>query len=362
MAIPATGYDSATITNPDGALTDFSLMIDLSRMSASWWSANDTATGAKGRACKSDGSTELSCDWIDFDNGAETGWLRVKYSGTLASSGTQIIRIFPPLAAQSTYSASDTYGSDNAYASHWVAYYPLEEDPSGSPPQMLDRTSNSNNGTTQGTMVSGDSVSTQVGNGLELTTSQYVEVTSSSSMDFSGTGMYSLSIWVDMDASQSNYAGIIAKGDAGTDFSMQRDGSGTGMRVYNGGNFTTHAGIFGTLSGGGSKLLTMTWKYSTNDQIVYLDGSSSSSLSEGAEPTYNAGYPLKLGSERGTTGIVGSIDEAQVHDIDLSPNWIAEEYAQTNNNATFWGSWAWTGGGGGSTMAGIYYRNLMGVS
>lgn len=50
-----------------------------------------------------------------------------------------------------------------------VAYLPLEEDPSGvSPPQMLDWSSNANNGSSAGTMTSGDSVAGQVGLGLDL--------------------------------------------------------------------------------------------------------------------------------------------------------------------------------------------------
>ena len=101
MALPATGYGTATISNPDGALTDFTLMIDLSRMHASWWAAVDTADGTKGRAAKSD-DTELATDWIDFNDSLETGWLRVKYTGTLSASGTQTIKIFPPVAANSS--------------------------------------------------------------------------------------------------------------------------------------------------------------------------------------------------------------------------------------------------------------------
>ena len=64
MAIPSSGYGIATISNPDSALTDFTLMIDLSRMSASWWADAEDTDATRGRASKNDGTTELATDWI----------------------------------------------------------------------------------------------------------------------------------------------------------------------------------------------------------------------------------------------------------------------------------------------------------
>lgn len=119
MALPATTYDTATLVNPSSSLTDFALVVDLSRMSAAWWAAVDTTDGTKGRAAKDSGPTELACDWLDFDSVNETGWLRVKWSGTLASSGTQTLRVYPPQAANASVSASDTYGSNNAYNANY---------------------------------------------------------------------------------------------------------------------------------------------------------------------------------------------------------------------------------------------------
>src|SRR6056297_96504 len=91
-------YATATVTNPSSALTDFTLIIDLSTLPQDWWDAVTSSDGTKGRASKGDGTTELACDWIDFDDTAETGLLRVLWSGTLASTGTQEVRIYPPLS------------------------------------------------------------------------------------------------------------------------------------------------------------------------------------------------------------------------------------------------------------------------
>ena len=140
MAVPTTGYASATIQNPDSALTDFTLIIDLAEIisdEADFGTAFNTDDQGRGRAYKSDGTTELACDWIDLDNSNSTGLLRVKFSGSLASTGTQTIRIYPPNTGNSQYAADDTYGSDNAYDDSWESYLPTQSD-------FLDRTSNGN--------------------------------------------------------------------------------------------------------------------------------------------------------------------------------------------------------------------------
>lgn len=154
MAVPASGYDIATITNPGSALTDFTLMIDLSRMTTDFKTNWNSSDGGRGRASKNDGTTELACDFIDIDHTAKTGWLRVKWSGTLASTGTQKIRIFPPNTANTLYASADTYGSDNAYDAGWEGYYPVFGDTGTI---LTDRTSHGEDGSLDpGVTISGD--------------------------------------------------------------------------------------------------------------------------------------------------------------------------------------------------------------
>src|SRR6056297_3267170 len=124
----------ATVTNPGSAQTDFTLIVDLADMPANWWSAVTSSDGTRGRVYKGDGSTRLAADWIDFDDTAETGLLRVLWSGTLASTGTQQLWIEPPVSGNDAVAADNTYGSDNAYDDDWEGYYPFFD--------LNDRTSN----------------------------------------------------------------------------------------------------------------------------------------------------------------------------------------------------------------------------
>ncbi len=101
----------------------------------------------QGRATKTD-DTELACDWINFDNGAETGLLRVKWSGTLAASGTQTLRVYPPVEANDSVAVGALFGSRNTYDAYWQGYWPLAAD-------FNDRTSRVNHASATGSPTAG---------------------------------------------------------------------------------------------------------------------------------------------------------------------------------------------------------------
>ena len=145
MALPLSGYAVATATNPPSSLTDFSLLVDLSKMPTEWWAAAEDTTGNRGRAAKATGE-ELPSDWIDYNHGAQTGFVRVLWSGELSDSGSQAVRIYPPQAANSAYAANATYGQYNAYDSFTEAYWPLSDDGT-----WADRTGNHSGVSEEGT-------------------------------------------------------------------------------------------------------------------------------------------------------------------------------------------------------------------
>src|SRR5690606_12553620 len=47
-----------------------------------------------------------------------------KWTGTLASTGEQLLRVYPPQEANASVAAGDTYGQYAAYDSAWVGYWP----------------------------------------------------------------------------------------------------------------------------------------------------------------------------------------------------------------------------------------------
>jgi hypothetical protein len=328
MALPSTGYDTATVTNPGSALTDFTLMVDLSTMSASWWAVVDTADGTKGRAAKSDG-TELATDWIAFDNGAKTGWLRVKWTGTLAASGSQVLRIYPPNTANSSNAANATYGQYAAYDAYWQSYTPLD----GS---YADRTSNGRTWTETGTP---DSTTGKVGGGYTFAPASTEYLSGGSII---GTTPVTFMGWFNTAVTTGvQTIACVQKGTTNQDM-IRLILYQTKVQIQ------TQASAVGSLALSSTTYSTGVWQHAAgvseaaDSRIAYLNGGNAGSNNTsrnltGADQAYigrvrDATYPEYMN---------GTLDDVQLHSAARSADWIAEEYAQTNANATFWGTWTW---------------------
>jgi hypothetical protein len=331
MAIPATTYDIATITNPSSALTDFTLIVDLSRMSAAWWTANNTTDGTRGRVSKGDGITELAADWIDFDNTAETGLLRVKWSGTLASSGTQQLRIYPPNTANTAYGVSDTYGQYNAYDGNWEAYYPNGGG--------TDRTSNQLTLTGFGSISEGDSTG-KIGKATSHNGStQYSAANTAAILSrpatliswfYPDTGPADMCMLGVADTTSTEDWIILSTDDANSlnEITIWERNGGTG-RPYDG-NYTTSAWnfAFGTLVTDSSRFVSL------NNQTPVENTNTITTPS-----TQNSTAIGRLNDNTPGRYFDGLLQEQQIHSVVRSSDYISEEYSQTNDNATFWGTW-----------------------
>ena len=324
MALPTTTYDTSTMANPVSALTDFTLMIDLSRMSAAWWTANGTeADGTKGRAAKDDG-TELATDWIDFNHAAETGWVRVKWSGTLATSGTQTIRVYPPVAGNSANAVSATYGSDNAYDANWEGYWPNGGG--------ADRTSSDNDGTANGGVAVGG-VAGQAGKATDFDgVNDYITLA-----DPSLTANLTVMAWITAGAS-STVAEHAVSFNPG--FTLGLQGSSQDMRFEVGATGFSEA-VHPTNPDGTFRHYCGT--YDSSDTIAYYNSTAGTAVTD-ASGNIDVTGDLAIGSFAGnpvseTFAWDGIIQEVQIHSAARHADWIKYEYDQTNDNATFLGTW-----------------------
>jgi len=341
MALPATTYDTAIATNPTSALTDFSLLIDLSRMTTAWWAVVDTSDGTKGRAAKDSDETEFATDWIDFDDIGETGWLRVKWSGTLASSGTQTIRIYPPLAANSSNVASATYGSDNAYSSDFIIHYP---DAGGT-----DRTSNANDAVLfNGGIVAGAAIG-KTGAGTDFDGSNdWINIPKV----FSGLTAATLMVWINVDTAGDSGILWIGTHAANQPWGMWRDENGSSDRLAllitdTGGQYS---GVkYGT---NGSLTNTGTWYHvccrfdagagSGPEMNLYVDGSLETSVNVAGltEIAVTSTIHSLGGGVTASKLFDGKMCEFFIADAVVATDAINLEYQQGNSQSTFWGAWA----------------------
>jgi len=346
MPLPTTTYDTATVLNPSSALTDFTLMVDLSRMSAAWWAAAENIDATNGRAAKDDG-TELACDWIDYTHGSPvgSGWLRVKWSGTLATSGTQVLRIYPPVTGNGTVAPGDALGSYNAYKAAQDIYLPAMDG--------VDRLGNVSVGTQNNSPVS---VAGKVGDGMNFDRSLSQTVTwpiGVSNFDVSGLDSFSFSCWFrDLGVSQlfggsyTNRQTFFANNKyPDYQFVMQRTEHGR-LRfiVYNPARVPMHDFI-GTVNVVDEQWHHVAFVKRATTAEIWLDGVLEASDTGGT--TMSAGMSNRLtiaGTDSNVQFYKGDLNEGIGFKEDVSGAWIEQEYAQTNSQAAFWGTWTSAGG------------------
>ena len=177
-----------TIVNPNSALTNPTLFIDLTNMPASWLSAITASDGTKGRVYKGDGTTRLACHWIGFVDDETPGVLAVMWSGTLAASGTQQLWIEPPVTENDSVGVSETYGQYNAYDGTNTHTYITMDD-------SLSNANSSTAHTIHGTLNVGDS-SGLLGKATGYDSEDDIEFSSA----FDWTGDWSMSVLLNLNS------------------------------------------------------------------------------------------------------------------------------------------------------------------
>lgn len=145
---------------PASTLTDFSKLVKIS---------GDTNIGAVTTSQKlavvaADGTTLLPYGALKFVSSGGSCDLILRYKQTLLSSWTNNQTVAYILYGDDGTDQSNKSGVLDA---NTVGYWPLEEDPSGSAPQINDWSGN-HHGTMAGSMASGASVAGQVGNSLNF--------------------------------------------------------------------------------------------------------------------------------------------------------------------------------------------------
>ena len=340
MPLPTTPYDYAEPLTPTAVLTDFTLMVDLSRMTAGWWSAVNTTQARRGRAFKDDGVTELACDWIDFDSVARTGWLRVKFSGNMTNKNDNTIRIYPPNTSNSVQLSGSAHGSGNAYDADWVGYWPL----------MTNEDNRTTVATTQkgvGTLSYGG-VTGKVGPATYFNGSSYINV--GSIPDLGAVGEVTLMAWSQDDEAQT-YTGIIdSSPGTGSAWALRENGTRMGFYVQN----LTETGSAGALELSAS---TATTHFAgrlidTGFPILWKNGSLEATGGDaamvGSSTSATIGFQTAGGPHRKWTGV---LEEIQLHQVSRSDAWVSHEYDQTDSQSAFWGTWNFSGEASATTTS-----------
>lgn len=250
--------------------------------------------------------------------------------------------------------ASATYGSEAVYSSGYKIYAPCEEDPSGSSPQMTDRTSNSNDGTTSGSMTSGDLISANIRNGLDLDGSDdrvsFGDVTALNSASSA-----TISVWAKQDTIDQRRF-LFGKDSVGSTAAI-------GLQTYDDGNaywYTNNGSSAYGYWNYSNNVTAGTWHHwcfvfdgagsgNSGRAKLYIDGTAITLTYAGTIPSAFADMSsddFYLGDNTLVTNRRwnGDVDELIVTDAAQSADWITSYYNNTKSSSTMFSAGTFTDG------------------
>jgi len=278
----------------------------------------------------SDGTTKLSHEIASYNSttGEVTVWVKIP---SLSNSVDTTIYVYYGNA-----SAADQQDITGTWNSNYVGVYHMNEDPSGTAPQVLDSTSNNYDLTSAGSMTSGDLVAGKFDSAIDYDGSDD-KLTNGSVTGVSGYPI-TVSAWSKAttgdNGTQRSVAGI-GNSIANNDYVAVGWSSTTGKAraaVRTGGSYNS--------IGTGTVIGTDIWTHivavfrSATDREYYVDGVSkgSATLSVVA-PTFSA---IAVGGAYGGSSVFATIDEARILTTSLSADWITTEYNNQSATSTFY--------------------------
>lgn len=329
----------------DADLTNFPVAVQLSDLGSTFFDASQNS-GQDIVVTSSDGTTRLAVELKNVSTVTDSGQLYFKAASLSSSSATDFY-IYVGNDAFTQPAANSTYGSQNVWNSNYQVVYHFEEDPSGSAPQILDSTSNARNGTSVGSMTSGDLVAGVFGNGLDFDGSNdYISVSSPSGILDDTQGLVSIFGKPVNITSTMVLVSSSVDGSFDDEFAVNFQGSVAGdpMRVnvvvngavtnqFDAGAFGSTSVFHGFAANSEGSLIrmydnglpqTITTNIGSNSGQWYASTTDSDFLAVGA---------VKRASPAGLYG--GILDELRISNVARSSAYIKAEYLNISDPTTF---------------------------
>lgn len=230
----------------------------------------------------------------------------------------------------------DDGGAGNSWDANFKGVYHLNQDPSGGAPQMLDSTANNNDGTSAGSMTSGDLVDAKVGKGLDFDGAD-----DSISLPLGGTfAALTVSAWVKWGTLQAKQ---VLLNDIGSDrlwLTLDQD-TNDKLDIYLGGTGTP--GYFHTsaaISRGVWVHVGVTYDSAlgSNQGAFYINGALDTNFSTTGNVVLAS--PISMARREGAASepYLGIIDEIRISNIARTPAWIKASYNSQKGSLITWGA------------------------
>jgi hypothetical protein len=300
---------------PDANLTDFPKRF---KIVGDADIAAECASGGGIKVTTPDGTTDLPIEVLWSETDLSTGdvefWVKVDLL-TAANVGDVIARLY--------YAAGETTDEDHAgvWSNGYALVMHLEEDPSGTAPQMYDSVSESYIGTSGGSMTSGDSVAAQVGNGLDFD--------GSDDQLTGGISLSSSSATVELIANYNSSLGSGSKhifdlGSSTPRIVLRASNNDWFIRSSSGQTVSVAAGMSAGILA---------------DYAVSVNGTTSRSYVNGSQIATNTNVSYSLPSfsqwsvSTNAVRFGGVLDEVRVSSVARSADWLAYAYQDDFANA-----------------------------
>ncbi len=352
MAFPAGWGRKCKLTIQNGkvpgALSNFPVLLDLTTLPSEMFDADGSNPALSGGgdirfSSDSDGNTQLSCEVVTFtiDNDPANGAAEIHVKVLSVASGTDTdFYIWYNKSGESQPAIDAAYGAESVWDSNYMMVQHMNEDPSGGSPQMIDSTSNNCDGTSEGTMTSGDLIDAQIGKGIDFDGDDDVvrlgSIDSSHALSLNGSAA-TISCIMNQSSGDA-YQRIIDKSTAGSGangyiITTNPTGAGAlersvGIFVAGSGDYTTTAYTFGTTA-------YITGVIDGVSSKIYIAGSLVKDLGLSAIPSATANMAIASWNHSTAREFKGFLDEIRISDIARSADWVGAEYNNHSDPATF---------------------------
>ncbi len=256
------------------------------------------------------------------ENGASEVWVKVPQID--AGSTTDFIWMYYGNAE-----ASDGQNANDVWSNGYAGVYHMNQDPSGSAPQILDSTTNGRHGTSAGSMTSGDLVAGQIGFGIDFDGSNDA-IQISGLMD--SPSQLTMSAWISADGlGSSDYSDIVSLGDHAF---IRMEDSGILSEYYYGSDWHDLWAEKDTLNLGFIHIAAAFSPSTSRQQLVVNGGLEDTTAHNNAINWSGLGSNTFIGRQgNGSSSYYtnGVIDEVRFASIARSADWMTAEYKSMAN-------------------------------
>lgn len=280
------------------------------------------------------GENQIPCDPVNFEHddshgGGEANVLINVKRDHSGSGTTRVVLWRYPGGGQSLPAADSEFGSEAVYDSNHFSYYDMGQDPSGSAPQLIDRTGNGHDMTSNGSMTDTDVSDGPVGSQTDFDGDDYYEKTDPGQF---ATGNFTVTAWI--ETTNTSFQIIFeAYSKTSTDEAVQFRMLATGELSFYGRDddtaFNFAATSTATINDGDPHHVAVVRVGTT--AYLYIDGSQdgSDTSAQTDEAMDNSQTDHRIGQTNNTPAqnlpFIGKIGEVVVHSTNRSAAWIALE-------------------------------------